>query len=1093
MRKKKLLSAVFALAMAVFAIPAFAHAAEESPVWQDGTWEGTQWGYSSDITMAVTIADGKITNVEAKSQDETPTYWYLIQDEEGCPLFDAIIEKQSTSVDTVSGATISSTAILGAVDQALAKAAGLETAVTEPQAEWFAGGTGTESDPFLIATPQQLYRVADSMNGDIRYSGMHLALAADLDMSGIVWRPIGSNSFPFAGHFDGAGHVIRNLQMGTSVKEPYAARTNSRHLGLFGMVDKGALIENVNLENAVIYAQGEEVSVRTGLIAGQTKGGIFRNVSASGMIWSESDGGNDVCGGLIGFNGGGVLINAAADVDITSLCNKNYDESGGLAGYNEGLIANCSASGNVTAGGAASIIASALVGEQCGDVVNCITSGNLTVEKATSMAGMTSGDIDGGRTYNCWYKGTAVMTVAGEKVTPKDYGMTYAKAMDYDGIYYSGNMVLNLKAYNLNHMDSVVSELNETLAKFPVDPAKHGVSEESFRTWAVSGKNAVLTNEAVAVTYVRPEEENVPQVEQEMKDGTWYGRSSDKSVVVKIQTEKNAVAKVETLAGADSGDAYDEAVKVASLKAVYQDGSTYEPADPSKFAGGKGTKEDPYLVANEAQLRYIAEAVNEDVDWADVWFRQTADIQLSDREWLPIGYSVFGYYRSRWTSFKDYPFRGNFDGHEITGLRIGTADAPTADPRMVYTAGMFGYVEGTVTQNYALSMLKDVTQREIRNVRVKDMIINAANENGLYAGGLIGRPLNGFKADHCIVSGQLTAAVKGGTLYAGGLMGYGLRGGLVTNCRTEVTVNASADRDSSANVYAGGFYGYDNRVTTVNSCALGSIAADGPAKRLYAGGFAGACAGANYNVFAMGSVTAGNDTTTLGALAGNLYAIGAYYHASANGDAAQTVNGSAKAEKSLYGASGADRSRDRSALRKASEMNGSALAKEMNAAITTVKAELAEMQEGIGDDPIHAVYYTGDGSDLLTWKTGDTSLIFAADAKAAPSGETAAKKANPMTVKAAGKTFKAKKLKKKAASYKAVTVARAQGPVAYKVTYGNAKAKKALKFNQKTGKITVKKKTKKGTYKLTLQIKAAGNASYEASGVVKKTITIRVK
>ncbi|MBQ9014634.1 MAG: hypothetical protein IJ109_00805 [Firmicutes bacterium] len=101
-------------------------------------------------------------------------------------------------------------------------------------------------------------------------------------------------------------------------------------------------------------------------------------------------------------------------------------------------------------------------------------------------------------------------------------------------------------------------------------------------------------------------------------------------------------------------------------------------------------------------------------------------------------------------------------------------------------------------------------------------------------------------------------------------------------------------------------------------------------------------------------------------------------------------------------------------------------------------------------------------------------------------------KANTLTVKAAGKTLKAKALKKKAASFKALTVSKAQGKVTYTVKYANSKAKKALKFNQKTGKITVKKKTKKGTYKVKITVKAAGNTNYKAASVA-KTITVKVK
>lgn len=99
---------------------------------------------------------------------------------------------------------------------------------------------------------------------------------------------------------------------------------------------------------------------------------------------------------------------------------------------------------------------------------------------------------------------------------------------------------------------------------------------------------------------------------------------------------------------------------------------------------------------------------------------------------------------------------------------------------------------------------------------------------------------------------------------------------------------------------------------------------------------------------------------------------------------------------------------------------------------------------------------------------------------------------NPMTVKSANKNFKAKTAKKKAQSYKAITVAKAQGTVTYTAKAVNAKSKKALTFNKKNGKITVKKKTRKGTYKMKITVTAKGNTNY-AKSTVTKTVTVKVK
>lgn len=103
------------------------------------------------------------------------------------------------------------------------------------------------------------------------------------------------------------------------------------------------------------------------------------------------------------------------------------------------------------------------------------------------------------------------------------------------------------------------------------------------------------------------------------------------------------------------------------------------------------------------------------------------------------------------------------------------------------------------------------------------------------------------------------------------------------------------------------------------------------------------------------------------------------------------------------------------------------------------------------------------------------------------------KQEQSMTVKAAKqKTISLKKLKKKKQKVRPITVQSAVGTVSYKIVGGSKKSKKALKINANTGKITVKKKTKKGTYKVKVKVNAAGNSVYQpASKTVQVTIKVK--
>jgi endo-1,4-beta-xylanase len=64
-----------------------------------------------------------------------------------------------------------------------------------------------------------------------------------------------------------------------------------------------------------------------------------------------------------------------------------------------------------------------------------------------------------------------------------------------------------------------------------------------------------------------------------------------------------------------------------------------------------------------------------------------------------------------------------------------------------------------------------------------------------------------------------------------------------------------------------------------------------------------------------------------------------------------------------------------------------------------------------------------------------------------------------------------------------------QGTITYSKVSGNQK----IAINQSTGKVTVKKGLKKGTYKVKVKVKAAGNANYKASAWKTVTFSVIVK
>lgn len=92
---------------------------ETAAAYKDGVYEGTGTGFGGEMKVQVTIRGGKIAAIEILENKDGSSYI-----EKASALIDTIISKQSTNVDTVSGASYSSAGIIQAVRNALEKASG---------------------------------------------------------------------------------------------------------------------------------------------------------------------------------------------------------------------------------------------------------------------------------------------------------------------------------------------------------------------------------------------------------------------------------------------------------------------------------------------------------------------------------------------------------------------------------------------------------------------------------------------------------------------------------------------------------------------------------------------------------------------------------------------------------------------------------------------------------------------------------------------------------------------------------------------------------------------------------------------------------
>lgn len=297
--------------------------------------------------------------------------------------------------------------------------------------------------------------------------------------------------------------------------------------------------------------------------------------------------------------------------------------------------------------------------------------------------------------------------------------------------------------------------------------------------------------------------------------------------------------------------------------------SAFAVTPPHEFlSGGSGTQDDPWLISTAADLKALADFINDDTHPANAYdadgcglgnfhgyyFKQTADIDLQGAAWNPIGYS----------DNAGACFSGHYDGDNHV---ICNAISSSLTDNGYTFAGIFGFVwNGSVS-----------------NLHIEDVTFSAAgNGNYAFAGGLVGA-VYASEITNCSVS---NSKISSNTSYnnnncAGGLVGYSI-GSTFSKCASNNNIVTSTS-------YSGGFVGeQDDDYEGVDASkfvdcyvAGSTVNVSSPNSNGFsmAGGFCGEVTGdvldlTNCFVYDTAvSVTADNMTTlnSIGIFAGNLY------------------------------------------------------------------------------------------------------------------------------------------------------------------------------------------------------------------------------
>ena len=187
-------------------------------------------------------------------------------------------------------------------------------------------GSGSQNDPFIITTGEQLYGLAKDVHSGVPYSGQYFKLANSIDLGGHEWTPIGNSTTPFEGHFDGNGYTIYGLSFQNDV---------NGYAGLFGKVE-GSKISGLSVNNANISNQSSTTGIICGELAG---GGVISNCSVYGgsVSTSSSSSQSSSAGGICGLYSSQSTIN---NCNVRGISIKG-GYVGGICGQGAGTIENC--------------------------------------------------------------------------------------------------------------------------------------------------------------------------------------------------------------------------------------------------------------------------------------------------------------------------------------------------------------------------------------------------------------------------------------------------------------------------------------------------------------------------------------------------------------------------------------------------------------------------------------------------------------------------------------------------------------------------------------------------------------------------------
>lgn len=354
----------------------------------------------------------------------------------------------------------------------------------------FGGGNGTEKDPWLITSRDNLIALAEFLNSGDAASydaqsagignchGYYFKQTADIDLTNVAWEPIGySGETFFAGHYDGDGHIIANAESNGKVDpDGYATA------GIFGWVAFGS-VQNLHVKAADFVATGTNEYSYVGGITGMCYSASIKNCSVTdSSLESRRTDNNNCAGSIAGYSAGGKFENCAAENNQV----KSMAYGGGFVGEvdddNAGIttpsaFTNCYAADCKVTATTKDPQGTSFAGGFAGQITNQEpTAKNCFVYRVTlsidgtsasdKSIGVFAGNLWGSEfiTQNCFYGecGTTDKAEGAEQKTAKEFeNGTVAKQLGGKFVQHGGFPSLSIEPADYSAVDAAIAKADK--------------------------------------------------------------------------------------------------------------------------------------------------------------------------------------------------------------------------------------------------------------------------------------------------------------------------------------------------------------------------------------------------------------------------------------------------------------------------------------------------------------------------------------------------------------------------------------------------------------------------------------------------------